>query len=98
MPLAYLTEPATVAAAALWWGAAPTGSVPATIAAEAAGAPWQPVWAPQHGSLTPASLAEAHALGLLVVPWTVNDPADMARLIGWGVDGLCSDRPDLLPK
>jgi len=53
-------------------------------------------WAPQHNSLTEALLAEAHALGLRVVPWTVNAPADMARLIGWGVDGLCSDRPDLL--
>jgi glycerophosphoryl diester phosphodiesterase len=29
------------------------------------------------------------------MPWTVNDPADMARLIGWGVDGICTDRPDL---
>jgi glycerophosphoryl diester phosphodiesterase len=99
MPLVYLTSPSTVAASALWWdGAACTGSVPAAVAAEAHGAPWQAVWAPQHDSLTQAGLAEAHTLGLGVVPWTVNAPEDMARLIGWGVDGLCTDRPDLLPK
>jgi glycerophosphoryl diester phosphodiesterase len=30
------------------------------------------------------------------VVWTVNEPADMARLIAIGVDGIISDRPDLL--
>jgi len=38
---------------------------------------------------------EARALGLRVVPWTVNDPGDMARLMRWGVHGICTDRPDL---
>lgn len=98
LPLVYLTSPATAAARALWWDGVGEGlSVPQAVAAEAQGAAWRPIWAPAHDSLTPALLAEAHALGLGVVPWTVNDPADMARLIGWGVDGLCSDRPDLIP-
>jgi len=72
---------------------------PAAVAAEArAGQPakWTPVWAPAYQTLTATLLAEAHALGLRVVPWTVNAPPDMVRLIGWGVDGLCSDRPDLV--
>jgi glycerophosphoryl diester phosphodiesterase len=73
------------------------GAAPAAVAAELAGAVvgWKPGWAPELGGLTQALVAEAQALGLAVAPWTVNAPADMARLIAWGVDGLCTDRPDL---
>ena len=43
-----------------------------------------------------ASLAEAGALRLQVIPWTVNDRADMARLIQMGVSGIITDYPDRL--
>jgi glycerophosphoryl diester phosphodiesterase len=69
--------------------AANGGSVPRMV--KAAGAA---IWSPFHGDLTEALLAEAHALGLKVVPWTVNDPAVIERLIDWRVDGLISDYPD----
>lgn len=67
------------------------GSVPRMVKA-AGGA----VWSPYHGDLTPAALHEAHSLGLEVVPWTINEPADMRRFIEWGADGIISDRPDIL--
>ena len=67
------------------------GSLPRTIRA-AGGA----VWSPYFGDVTAALVEEAHGLGLRVVVWTVNKPDDMARMIELGVDGIISDRPDLL--
>jgi glycerophosphoryl diester phosphodiesterase len=91
--LAWLTRAETVRDAALWWdGPHPAdfgGSVPRVVAAEGG-----PVWAPDASDLTQDQVDEAHALGLAVIPWTVNEPEDIARLIGWGVDGLVTDRPD----
>lgn len=65
------------------------GSVPRMVKA-AGGA----VWSPYRGDLSRDALAEAHALGLKVVVWTVNAEKEMRRLIEWGVDGIISDYPD----
>ena len=55
---------------------------------------WSMFWR----NLTLEEMAEAQRLGLKVLPWTVNDPADMARLIDWRVDGIITDYPDRLRK
>jgi glycerophosphoryl diester phosphodiesterase len=67
------------------------GSVPRAV--NAAGGK---IWAPNATFLTPALLAEARALGIVVIAWTVNDPATMVKLLDMGVDGIISDRPDLV--
>ena len=71
------------------------GSVPRLVRA-AAGDHAGSIWAPYHGNLTPETLKEAQALKLVVIPWTVNQPDVMQRLIDWGVDGIITDFPDRL--
>lgn len=67
------------------------GSVPKLV--KAAGGR---VWSPNFNDIDAGLLAEARALGLRVVVWTVNEPADIARMLSLGVDGIISDRPDLV--
>jgi glycerophosphoryl diester phosphodiesterase len=52
------------------------------------------VISPEHALVDADFVARAHAAGLAVLPWTVNDPARMAELLDAGVDGLVSDYPD----
>ena len=67
------------------------GSVPKLV--QALGAT---TWSPHARDLMPGLVVEAHSLGLAVIPWTVNEPADMERAIAAGVDGLITDYPDRL--
>jgi glycerophosphoryl diester phosphodiesterase len=64
--------------------------------------PWRPYDAFQVPEISkktrvvsPEFVRAAHARGLLVQVWTVNEEPQMQRLLSWGVDGLISDRPDL---
>ena len=36
-----------------------------------------------------------HSHGLQVNSWTIDDPARMAEVIGWGIDGICTNVPDV---
>jgi len=67
------------------------GSVVRLVAATGAG-----TWGPDYQDLDARRVGAAHALGLRVVPWTVNDPADMERMLSFSVDGMTTDRPDVL--
>ncbi|HTP77397.1 MAG TPA: glycerophosphodiester phosphodiesterase family protein [Rhizomicrobium sp.] len=55
-------------------------------------------WFPYFPDATEKAVAEAKSLGLKVGAWTVNDMSDMKTLIARGLDGICTDRPDLLAK
>src|SRR5262249_19624718 len=48
--------------------------------------------------VSPALIAAAHRRGLAVHVWTVDERAAMDRLLAWGVDGIMSDRPDVLAE
>lgn len=48
--------------------------------------------------VTPRSIARIHAAGMKIHVWTIDDPTTMHRLIDWGVDGIITDRPDLLKE
>lgn len=54
------------------------------------------IWSPFYKDLTADSLREAQGLGLKVIVWTVNDPAEMKALIDMKVDGIITDFPDRL--
>jgi len=65
------------------------GSVPQLI--KAAGGRF---WSCFLGDLDAEKVKQAQALGLKVLTWTVNEPADIARAMDMGVDGIVTDRPD----
>jgi glycerophosphoryl diester phosphodiesterase len=54
-----------------------------------------PEWAEAARIVSRRFIRDAHAAGFKVQVWTVDEEADMRRLLEWGVDGLISNRPDL---
>ena len=68
-----------------------SGSIPQAV--KAAGGRY---WAPYYKHLTNDLLNEAHALGIQVFVWTPDKRGDMIRLIEMGVDGIITNRPDIL--
>ncbi len=52
------------------------------------------IYSPNYGILTPEHVTRAQDLGMLVIPWTVNSPEDMKRMVDFGVDGLITDYPN----
>ncbi|MGC9269228.1 glycerophosphodiester phosphodiesterase family protein [Acidiphilium sp.] len=89
-----LTEPDTVNRGGLWLDGADLDAFDGKLA-QAVAATGAVAWAPFHATLQAAEVIEAQALGLLVMPWTVNTTEAFDRMIRFGVDGIISDRPDL---
>lgn len=52
------------------------------------------VYSPGFKLLSQQRVIELHQKSIRVIPWTVNDPEDMARLVQWGVDGFITDYPN----
>lgn len=55
-------------------------------------------WSPHYSVVTPENVAYCHALGIRVVPWTVDKPEDILRMKECGVDAIISNYPDRLVK
>ncbi len=53
-------------------------------------------WFPRYQDATADMIALARKRGLQIAAWTVNDKAEMMRLLGQKVDAICTDRPDIL--
>jgi glycerophosphoryl diester phosphodiesterase len=74
----------------------PTGSGLTHLALDGMAAVQVPERAGPLPVVTRQSIEHAHAAGAQVHVWTVDEPADMHRLLDLGVDGLITDRADLL--
>jgi len=50
---------------------------------------------PWYGTVDGALIDDCHAHDLAVNVWTCDDPDAMRRLVEWGVDGICTNLPDV---
>lgn len=71
-------------------------SVPRMVKAAAGGGAAPAIWSPAGNTVTPEAVREAQALGLQVIPWTINKRSEMEPFIDMKVDGLITDYPDVL--
>lgn len=53
------------------------------------------IYSPDYKLATPLLVKQCHDAGIQIIPWTVNDKAEMNRLKSLGVDGIISDYPNL---
>lgn len=51
-----------------------------------------------HGMITRQNVIDAHAMGKKVHVYTVNTERDMRQMISYGVDGIITDRPEILRR
>lgn len=50
---------------------------------------------PAVDTLVRSTVDECHDSGVAVNTWTCDDPERMRELIGWGIDGICTNVPDI---
>lgn len=79
-----------------WLAGHDLGDFDGDVVAAAATTVGASVFSPDYRFLDRAMLASARWRGLAVIPWTVNEPGEMRRLVDLGVDGLITDYPERL--
>jgi len=52
------------------------------------------IWSPNYRYVTRDIVEEAHSRGMKVIPWTINNIAEMRQQLEMGVDGIITDYPD----
>jgi glycerophosphoryl diester phosphodiesterase len=55
------------------------------------------IYSPYYQLLSEKTIRICREKGMKIIPWTVNDPEDMRKLIRLGVDGIITDYPDRIP-
>jgi glycerophosphoryl diester phosphodiesterase len=101
VPRVALVDPATWVPGSAWlagldpagYGSQARGAIGCAAAARDIGAAWL---SPADAMTSADLVAAAHRKGLRTAVWTVNDPVRMADLVELDVDGIVTDRPDLL--
>jgi glycerophosphoryl diester phosphodiesterase len=74
-----------------------SASYPLDVRGVLAGSHATALW--QHADLIDESLVLAsHAAGVQLIAWTVNDAPHACQLAAWGVDGICTDVPDVISR
>lgn len=76
------------------WTAGITAGEHGNLAPRMAKAAGCRTWSPYFGDVDAGTLDEARRLGLKTVPWTVNLPTDVERLLALPIDGIITDYPD----
>jgi glycerophosphoryl diester phosphodiesterase len=56
------------------------------------------IYSPNFSKVTQATVEECHRLGMKIIPWTVNETAQMKKLLQYGVDGIITDYPNRIPS
>jgi glycerophosphoryl diester phosphodiesterase len=89
----------TIAAVKAADGAIPTGwltlpGIDPAHAIETVVAGAHQAWHPHDASVTADAISAAHAVGVQVNTWTVDDVGRMQELAGWGIDGIVTNVPD----
>jgi glycerophosphoryl diester phosphodiesterase len=94
--LSYLTSSDSIFPNSPWTAGFDVSAYPSLpeLVRQAAHSAYSAVWSPTFSTVTAELVSDAHARGLRVIPWTINETADLMRAFSLRVDGLITDYPD----